>query len=111
MRVNRRDTDKIKQIKALKLLVKMWLQKELRMTDQEWEELKITEITQSSNIDRDFIYVTFAESDDIHLVRSKSCNLSTNRDNPPRLINYIPKQAWSRYADLQEVAFNIRRKK
>ena len=62
---NTKDTAKIKHIKALKLLTKMWFNRELKMTEDEWSELEITLIQQSSNLEGDIVYVTFAHADQI----------------------------------------------
>ena len=90
----KKDTETVKNIKALKLLVKFWMKRELQLTKEEWTSLEIIEMTQSTKTDGDIVYISTLSS--------------STQTNAPRLVNYIPKECWKRYNDTQLIAFNIR---
>ena len=54
-----KDTETIKRIKTLKLMVKMWMKRELALTEEEWTELSIIEI-HNSNTEGEIVYITFS---------------------------------------------------
>ena len=47
---------------------KMWMKRELALSDEEWSKLSIKEIKQSSTAGGNIIYITFSKQSEVQLI-------------------------------------------
>ena len=81
------------------------------MTEDDWDDLQVTEIAQTNSDESDIIFVTCATRDDITKITSKVKNLpNTNDKDDPRIVMYVDPRAKKRYNAIQNIAKTIRQK-
>lgn len=105
---NNEDNYQTKKSITIKSMIKSWSKKHLKMTEEEWNEINVTEIKQVS-LSSNIIFIKCSSSDEISKITSKAKNLpSDNLADSPRLVTFVHKQSQSRYKAFHKVAKHIR---
>ena len=93
-----------KKAASIKLMIKSWTLKNLKLTDKEWSEIDIQEIKQVSTTS-DIIFLKCSSSDQVAKITAKARNLpSDTNPESPCLVTYVPHQASARYKGFQQLA-------
>ena len=104
-----RESHESKYQRTIKSLIKSWTRQHLKMTDEEWTDINVTEILPTAGEDSNIIFLRFESSDDVAKFNAKAKNLpKTNLRDSPRLIMHVDNRARQRYRAFQRVAKTIR---
>ena len=96
---------------TIKSLVKNFIKRELKITEDEWRDIDIISISPSTKENSDTFFVKVATLDDAHKITTKVSNLKTEgRTNPPRIVPYVPTHLYKRRQDIEALAFHLRKK-
>ena len=91
---------------TIKSLVKTWSKKHLKMTDIEWEQIEIDEISTTDN--SDIIFIKCKSQDDATKITSRAKYLPNDSGpDTPRIVMHIDICAKKRHQALQKVAKTI----
>ena len=97
--------------RTIKSLVKTWTEKNLQIKEDEWNNIKVTEIEQTNSKDSDIVFITFENREEAAKLTSCASNIPNNGgDDAPCLIMYTDPRAKKRYKAIQAVAKAIRNK-
>ena len=103
----RNDTPQMRKIKTIKSIIKSWTMRNLQMTEQEWNTIKISDITINEN--SYIAFITVKTKDDISKFTIKAKNLPKEQNNDtPKLIMYVDKRAAKRHKAFLNIAKSIR---
>ena len=95
--------------RTIKSLIKTWTRQNLKMEDEDWDNLDIKEIIPSAGEDSDVIFLKLASSDEVAKINSKARNLpKSNLREAARLIMYVDNRARKCYRAFQNIARMIR---
>ena len=94
---------------AMKFLTNKFAQDSLKFDKEEWNSIKIKELTLKEKEDSDIIYMEFEEFNDVMKFNSKLSNLD-KADNE-KIVPYITPEAWARHAAFKNMEWEIRQKK
>ena len=84
---------KEKKARTIKSLCKIWSKENLKITDDEWDQLDITNFKQTGQ-QSNIIFMTFSNPDDVSKLTSRANNIPKEySDNPPCLVPFIPLEA------------------
>ena len=101
------DTADMKRQKTVKSLIRTWSMKYLKMTDDDWEQIKIEDIQLTDNTD--IIFVNFKTKDDVTQFTSRAKNLAHDMgEKTPRLVMYVDRRASKRHKAYVNIAKTIR---
>ena len=94
-----------------KSLIKTWTKKNLDMKDEDWDEIDVSEISQTNSDEANIIFIKCKTREGISKITSRAKNLpNTNQENDPRLVMYVDARAKKRYSAIQSIAKSIRTK-
>ena len=92
-------------------LVMSWTKKNLKMTDNDWNDVKIKKITQPISDEAEIVFLSFEDRDEITKLTSRAKYLSQSKEeNSPRFVTYVDPRARKRFNAIQVVAKSIRTK-
>ena len=76
--------------RTVKSLAKTWTKKYLRLTEKDWNEIKIIEMEQTNGEDSDIVFLTCATREDASRITANAKYLpNTNNKDDPRLVMYV----------------------
>ena len=95
---------------ALSSAVKMFLDKEMRMKEDEYERLEIVKIFPPAKADWNVLYVEFKTKQQADLVYTYTQYMRRNvqGEGKPEVQMYVPKALFSRFRAINQMAFKIR---
>ena len=74
--------------RTVKSLVKSWAQKNLKITEEEWEEIEINEIIMTNN--SDIVFISCANQEGASMLTSRARNLPPESGSKsPRIVMYV----------------------
>ena len=62
--------------RTIKSMIKSWARRNLAVSDEEWDSIKIREITPTAGNDADIIFIKFESTEDVARLTSKAKNIS-----------------------------------
>ena len=91
--------------RTIKSVIKSWAFKHLKITDEEWNSIKLDEIYQTYSEDSDIIFMKCHSSHDAMKLTSRVRNLPQDSTGQgPRIVMYIDKRAKARHRAFQQIA-------
>ena len=105
------DTDDFNFATAAKTEFKDFLNRNLGMNREQIKEIKVKKLFFSTNTDVEILYVECLEQEDISKIYTHANKLPKgDKKDRPQLINYVPTSFNDRHRDVQNLAFNLRKK-
>ena len=98
----------VRKARTIKSIVKTWANKNLKISDSEWDLIKVEQIKQTS-INSSVIFIKCKTTEDISRITSKVSNLPKEySEDPPRLIPFVPIQFKDRYQAINDIGKKMR---
>ena len=101
--------DEPKQVRiqqTVKSLIKSWTNRNLKMTDRDWDAINIREVVLTNN--SDIVFIQCETQEDATQFTSRARNLVEKGKDSPRLVMYVDKRAMKRHKAFVNIARTIR---